>query len=76
MRTLIHGLLATGLSFGLSLTFWAVFGVFQPGPFWAVSTAVAIVGFLAGRLASRYSVTAIATILLRCAVFSIAMLTS
>lgn len=76
MRTMIHGLIATGLSFGLSLTFWAVFGVFQPGPFWAVSITVAIVGFLAGRLSSRYSVTAIATILVRCAAFAMAMLAS
>ncbi|MEL7517681.1 MAG: hypothetical protein AAFN48_01860 [Pseudomonadota bacterium] len=65
-----HALIAVLVSFGLSIFFWAAFGVFLAVPFLVVSTLCAlgggVVGWVAGK---RLWVTAIMTALIRSAVF-------
>ena len=48
-----HLLLALAVSFGLSLAFWAIFGVFVLVPFLVVSTLCALAGLAIGWLAGR-----------------------
>lgn len=70
MRMLQHFALAALVSYGLSVGFWAAFGVFKTAPFILVSLACALIGALAGRaLGNWLIVTAAATSLVRLAVF-------
>lgn len=65
-----HIITALIISFGLSLLFWAAYGVFELAPFLIISTACAGGGALAGRIVrDSLAVTALATELLRAAVF-------
>ena len=70
MRLFQHLALATLISFGLSVSFWIAFGVFQITPFILVSLGCAFIGALAGRsLGNWLIVTAAATSLVRLGVF-------
>lgn len=72
MEFLKHLALAAILSFGLSLGFWAVFGVFDLRGFWVVSTACALIGALGGYLAGkRLAATTLLTVIVRVAVFAL-----
>ncbi len=74
MSFIKHLMLAIGLSYALSLFFWAVFSVFNLQGFILVSAVCALagagIGFLTGR---RLVVTAIATILIRIAAYLVAV---
>ena len=72
MGFLKHLALAAILSFGLSLGFWVLLGVFDLRGFWVVSTACALIGGLGGYLAGkRIAVTALLTMIVRIAVFAL-----
>ena len=65
-----HLLLALAVSFGLSLAFWAIFGVFVLVPFLVVSTLCALAGLAIGWLAGRrLAVTLIATAIIRIGIY-------
>lgn len=73
MPLLRHALLALALSLTLSTTFYLAFGVFVMPGFVVMSLAAAAGGTLIGWLAARRLwLTAIATILIRLAIFLVA----
>lgn len=70
MPVVKHLIVALVLSFGLSVFFWAVFGVFAAAPFVFVSLACAVVGALIGYFGgNRLALTFGATLIVRVAAY-------
>ena len=68
-----HTILALALSFALSAAFWLVWGVFVMPGFVIMSLLAAAAGVIIGQLAGqRLWVTALATIIVRLAIYFIA----
>lgn len=65
-----HGAVALALSYGLSLYFWFALGTFNLIGFIVVSACVALMGALCGWFLNKNIwITAIATIILRLAIY-------